>query len=212
MKTPLDFFRGEHTEQALLVGWICLLSHSLFLPVLSLVPAVGYLVSVTRATVDEEPTLPPVSLRSLFFGGVAASAICLLYGAIPLAVGVITISLAAETTIDPAGSGSILFLTGSTVTLFVVLIGLYILPIALCAYASGGVRAAVPDRSFLTVGTHAAYFIGWTSAVLLLAVGWFLGGVIEFVPLVGAIFTPLVWWFVLLVATRRLAAAYEAAR
>lgn len=208
----LDYVRGEHTEEALLIGWICLLAHSLFLPVLSFVPALGYLVSVMRATLDEEPTLPPVSPRSLLSDSVAASTICLLYGAIPLAVGTITISLVTETTIDPAGSGSILFLTGSTVTLFVVLVGLYVLPIALCAYAGGGVRDTVPDRSFLTVGTNAAYFIGWTSAVLILAAGWLFGGVVEFVPVLGAIFAPLVWWIVLLIATRRLAAAYEAAR
>lgn len=212
MRTSLDLFGGEHTEQALLIGWICLLAHSLFLPVLSLVPALGYLVLVMETTLEGESTLPPVSLPSIISQGVAASAISLLYGAIPLVVGAITISLAADTAIDPAGSGSILFLTGSTVTLFVVLIGLYVLPIALCAYAGHGARAAVLDRSFLTIGTHAAYFIGWTSAVLLFAVGWFLGGVIEFVPILGSILAPLVWWIVLFIGTRRLAAACEAAR
>lgn len=209
MGDRLAYFRGKNAEEALLVGWICLLAHSLLLPLVALVPALGYLVAVARAEIDGEPSLPAVEFRSLP-EGIAAGVICLLYGVIPLGVGAITVSLAGETTIDPAGGASILFLAGSTITLFVVLTGLYVLPIALCRYASGGLRDTVPDGSFLTVGTHAAYFIGWTSALLLLAAGWLLGGVVELVPLVGPILAPLVWWVVSIIATRRLAVVYRA--
>ncbi|MEM4782246.1 MAG: DUF4013 domain-containing protein [Halalkalicoccus sp.] len=212
MAGRLAFFGGEHTEEALLIGWICLLAHSLFLPLLALVPALGYLIAVVRATLTERPRLPPVSLRASLSEGFAASSICLLYGLVPLSVGAITITLATETTIDPAGGASILFLTGSTVTLFIVLAGLYFLPIALCRYSTEGLREALPDPSLVRAGTHAAYFVGWTSALVLFGVGWFAGGVIELLPLAGPVLAPLVWWCVALGATRRVAGAYGVTR
>lgn len=206
----LAFLRGENAEEALLVGWICLLAHTLFLPVLALVPALGYLVATARAVIGDEEALPPVEFRALFVEGIAASAVCLVYGLVPAAVGAITVSLASETAIDPQDGATLFFLIGSTTTLFVVLAGLYALPIALCRYADGTVRDALPSRRFLSVGTHAAYFIGWTSALLLFAAGWLAGGVVEVVPLVGPILAALVWWVTALAATRRLAAAYRA--
>ncbi|MFC6904146.1 DUF4013 domain-containing protein [Halalkalicoccus tibetensis] len=205
----LAYLRGEHAEEALLVGWICLLAHTLFLPVLALVPALGYLVATARAVIGGEEALPPVEFRALFSEGLAAGAICLLYGLIPATIGAVTVSLATETAIDPQDGATLFFLIGSTTTLFVVLAGLYALPIALCRYAVGGIRDALPSRAFLAVGTHAAYFIGWTSALLLLAAGGLGGGVIEIVPVVGPILAALVWWITAIVAARRLAAAYR---
>lgn len=211
MSKHAGYLRGENAEEAVLTGWICLLAHSLFLPMLALVPALGYLVATTRAMIEEESALPPVEFRSLFVSGAGASAVCLAYGLVPAAVGAITISLAGTAVIDPGSGESILFLTGSTVTLFVVLTGLYLLPIALCRYAVSGLRDALPDRSFLPVATHAAYFIGWTSALVLLAAGWFAGGVVELLPVVGPVLAPLIWWVVALAAARRLAVGYRAA-
>ncbi|MDL5361290.1 DUF4013 domain-containing protein [Halalkalicoccus sp. NIPERK01] len=212
MAERLAFLRGGHAEEALLVGWICLLAHSLFVPVLPLVPALGYLVAVARATIDDESALPPVDLRALVSDGAAASAVCLGYGLVPLAVGAVTVSLASGTAVDPTGGASPLFLLGSTTTLFVVLAGLYALPIALCASARGGIRAALPGRPFLRVAGHAAYFVGWTGGVVLFALGVAAGGVVERLPVAGPVLAPLVRWVVVLAATRRLAAAYRAAR
>lgn len=210
VRERLAFLRGEHAEEALLVGWICLLAHTLFLPVLALVPALGYLVAAGRAVIQEEEALPPVGFRALFSEGIGAGAICLVYGLIPAAVGAVTVSLATETAIDPQDGATLFFLIGSTTTLFVVLAGLYALPIALCRYAVGSLRDALPSRAFLVVGTHAAYFIGWTSALLLLAAGGLAGGVVEVAPVIGPILAALVWWATAIVAARRLAAAYRA--
>lgn len=210
MSGHVAYLRGENAEEAVLLGWICLLAHSLFLPILPLVPALGYLVATARAMTEDEPALPPVGFRSLFGSGVRASAICLAYGLVPIAVGAITITLAGTAAIDPGSGESILFLTGSTVTLFVVLTGLYLLPIALCRYATGDLRDSFLDRTVLPVATHAAYFIGWTSALVLFAAGWFAGGVIELVPIFGPILAPLIWWVVSLAATRRIAVGYRA--
>lgn len=212
MRERLAYLRGEHAEEALLVGWICVLAHTLLLPVLALVPALGYLVATTRAVIGGESALPAAEGRSLLHEGIAAGVICLVYGVFPFAVGAITISLATGATIDPEGGASLLFLMGSTVTLFVVLTGLYALPIALCRYATGGMRDALPDRSFAGVAGHAAYFVGWTSALLIVAAGGLAGGVAGAVPLIGPLLAALVWWVVAIAATRRIAAAYRAAR
>lgn len=210
-RNRLAFLRGEHAEEALLVGWICLLGHTLFLPVLALVPVLGYLVAAARAVIEEKKALPPVEFRALLSEGVAAGAICLGYGLIPAAVGAVTVSLATETAIDPRDGASLFFLVGSTTTLFVVLAGLYALPIALCRYAVGSVRDALPSRAFLRVAGRAAYFVGWTSALILLTAGVLAGSVVGAIPLLGPVLAPLVWWVVVLAATRRLAAGYREA-
>lgn len=211
MSERLAFLRGENAEEALLVGWICLLTHSLFLPWLSLVPAVGYLVAVARAVIDRESALPPVEFRTLLVDGPVASAIGLGYGLVPLAVGVITISLASGTTVDPTGGTGPLFLVGSTTTLFVLLAALYTVPVALCGYARGGVGSALPDSSFVRIMGRAAYFVGWTSALVVLAAGALAGSVVGAVPLIGPLLGPLVRWLCVLAATRRLAAGYREA-
>lgn len=210
MSDRLAFLRGDHAEEALLIGWICLLVHALLVPILALVPAIGYLVAVARATIGGESTLPAVSLRSLLPEGTIASAICLVYGLPPLAVGAITVSLAAGTTADPA-TGAPFFLLGSTMTLCTVLAGLYVLPIALCGYARGGVRDALPGRAFRRTGTCAAYFVGWVGALVVFVASALAGGVVAAIPLVGPLLAPLVWWVGALATTRRLAAGYRAA-
>ncbi|MCL7419064.1 MAG: hypothetical protein M8354_14690, partial [Halalkalicoccus sp.] len=133
------------------------------------------------------------------------------YGLVPIAVGVITVSLATETTVDPTGGTGPLFLVGSTMTLFVVLAALYTVPVALCGYARGGAGSALPDSSFVRIMGRAAYFVGWTSALVVLAAGALAGSVVGAVPLIGPLLAPLVWWVVALAATRRLAAGYREA-
>ncbi|WP_122090486.1 DUF4013 domain-containing protein [Halalkalicoccus subterraneus] len=209
MSERLAFLRDENAEEALLIGWICLLAHAVFVPWLPLVPAVGYLVAVARAVIGRESALPPVEVRSLLADGAVASAICLGYGLVPLAVGVITVSLASETTVDPVGAMGPLFLIGSTMTLFVVLAALYAVPIALCGYARGGIGSARPDDSFVRIMGRAAYFVGWTSALVVLASGALAGSVVGAVPLLGPLLAAFVWWVVALASTRRLAAGYR---
>ncbi len=211
MSGRLTYLWGEHAEDALLVGWICLLAHTLFVPWLPLVPVVGYLVTVARAVIDGGSALPAVEFRSLLSTGTVASAICLGYGLVPLAVGAITISLASDTALDIGGAASPFFLVGSTMTLFLVLAGLYVTPIALCRYAVGSARDGFLDGPFLRVAGRAAYFVRWTSALVVLAAGVLAGSVIGVVPLIGPLFAPLVWWVTAIATTRRLAAGYRAA-
>lgn len=203
--------RGEYAEEALLVGWVCLLAHTLFVPVLPLVPTVGYLVAALRSTVDGDP-VPPAVGWSILRRGVGGSVVLVGYGLVPVAVGAITLELAGAATLDPEGRGSILFLVGSTVTLFVLLSFLYALPIALCGYARDDLRGAVPGPRFVRVAGHGAYFVGWTTALAGLAIGWLLGEAIASVPVLGPVLATLWWWYVLLVCVRRIGLAEEATR
>lgn len=205
--------RGEHAEEALLIGWICLLVHLLFVPALTLVPAIGYLISVLRSTVNEgeqRATPPPVGW-TILRRGVVGGLLLIGYGLVPVAVGATTLGLAGTTSIEPDTGGSLLFLVGSTTTLFVLLSFLYVLPIALCGYAREGRGGAVPGSGFATVGAHAAYFVGWTVALVILGLGWFVGEAVASLSTLGPVLAALWWWYVLLVSTRRIGLAYAAA-
>lgn len=203
--------RGEHAEEALLIGWICLLAHVLFIPVFPLVPAVGYLVLVLRSTVDGE-SAPPAVGRTVLRRGVVGSLLLAGYGLVPVAVGAITIELAGSATIDPDAGGSLFFLTGSTVTLFVLLGALYVIPIALCGYAREGLGGALPGSGFARVAGHGAYFFGWTVSLVGLALGWLVGEAIASIAVLGPVLAALWWWYVLLLVARRIGLAYAAAR
>jgi hypothetical protein len=203
--------RGEHAEEALLVGWICLLAHSLFVPLLPLVPAVGYLVLVSGSSVEGESAPPAVGWTVLRRGAVG-SLLLAGYGLVPIAVGTITLELAGSAAIDPDAGDSILFLAGSTVTLFVLLGALYVLPIALCGYAREGISGALPGSGFTRVARHGAYFVGWTVSLVGLAVGWLVGESVVSLPVLGPVLAALWWWYVLLVCTRRIALAYASTR
>lgn len=204
--------RGEHAEEALLVGWICLLAHHLFLPVLSLIPAAGYLVAVLRSTTEGGSSPPSLEYRSLLRRGMIALAVVSVYGVVPLTAGAITFELAGAAAFDPGAGASIPFFLGSTVTLFVLLGFLYALPIALCRYAREGLRGAVPGRAFGRIAGHAAYFVGWTATVVLIVVGWFIGGVFTALPALGPVLAAFCWWYTLITCARRIGLAYAAAR
>ncbi len=206
--------RGEHAEEALLVGWICLLVHLLFVPGLPLVPAIGYLISVLRSTVNEggQRAAPPTVGWTILRRGAVGGLLLIGYGLVPVAVGATTFGLAGTASIDPGAGGSLLFLVGSTTTLFVLLGFLYALPIALCGYAREGLGGAVPGSGLATAGGHAAYFVGWTVALVILGLGWFVGEAVASLPVLGPVLAALWWWYVLLVSTRRIGLAYAAAR
>ena len=202
--------RGEHAEETLLVGWICLFAHSQFLPVLPLVPAIGYLVLVLRSTLDGEAT-PPAVPWAVVRRGTVGSLLLAGYGLVPVAVGAITFELAGSATLDPETGDSLFFLAGSTVTLFVLLGFLYVIPIALCGYAREGISGAVPDWGFTRIAGHGAYFVGWTAALVILALGRLVAGAVASLPVLGSVLVALWWWYVLLVCARRIGLAYAAA-
>ncbi len=200
--------RGEHAEKALLAAWLCVLVHSIALPVLALVPLLGYsTVVLERGEGDEPPTFLD---RSVLRRGLGASALTVAYGAIPLGTALVTFVLLAESGREPTGVGSVIVLAGSTTVLFVLAAAAYLLPIALANYArSGPLRAGF--SGLVPIATHAAYFVGWCSGSILGLLGLALASALVDLGGVLAVLGSLVGAYVTIVAARRIGRGYAVA-
>jgi hypothetical protein len=172
-------FRGQRGVDTLLVGGALHLL-SVYVPVLPLVPVLGYLVVVLGDTsVRDSPSryaaLPPLSdgreiLRRGVGGAVVLTAF-LLPATVTLLVTVAGLSQSSLSA-DEIGIGTSLgFVTGSTASLMLAVLFLYLLPAALANYVStGSVRAAFDREVLVRAARHGAYFY---DVVLGLVVGGF---------------------------------------
>lgn len=209
MYEPLGYpLRGDHAEKALLAAWLCALVHAIALPVLALVPLLGYVASVLAA--GDEPEPPPFLRRETLERSVGASALVAAYGAVPLGVALVTFRLLAATEREPTGGGVFVVLLGATAVLFVLATFAYLLPIGLANYArSGSLRAGVSGLA--GVAGHAAYFVGWCAGAVLLLVGAALSSGLADAGGVLAVLGSLVGAYAALVGARRIGLGYAAA-
>jgi hypothetical protein len=201
--------RGEHAEKALLAAWLCVLVHSIALPVLALVPLVGYLTVVLGRGDGDEP--PAFLDRSVLRRGLGASALALAYGTVPLGMALVTFVLLTESGREPTGADTVIVLAGSTTVLFVLAVAAYLLPISLANYArSDSLRAGFAGLT--PIATHAAYFVGWCSGSVLGLLGLALASAL--VDLGGplAVLGSLVGAYAVIVAARRIGRGDAAAR
>lgn len=166
--------RGTERERPLLAAWVCVLA-SFLVPVIPLVPFVGYLVRVIDASDRDEPA--PGFVREflpLLRRGVGGTALTLVFLAGPFVVLLITVygAMFGVESVEPGETPLLLVYAGSTVVLVVALVGAYLLPIALFRYGRTGSLRAAFSRKWLRGGaTHAAYFAGWSLGAVLLTVG-----------------------------------------
>lgn len=184
--------RGDHAVETLLVGGLCHLLAA-FVPVVPLVPVVGYLVCALddRARThrpDLPETTPPTfhDPRTILRRGLGGSLVVVAYLAVPTVVLVVTLGGTVSQSLEsvPGVGLSLGFFTASTVTLLVAVLFAYLLPAGLAAYAVGGsLRAGFDPTAVRAVATDARYFVTWGVAVVVLS----LAGVL-FAPLnaVGA--------------------------
>ncbi|WP_331232838.1 DUF4013 domain-containing protein [Natronorarus salvus] len=200
--------RGEHAEKALLAAWLCVLVHSIALPVLALVPLLGYLATVLETGDEDEP--PTFLDRTVLRRGIGASVLAGVYGAIPLGMALVTFYLLAETGREPTGAGTLIVLAGSTTVLFVLATAAYLLPIALANYArSDSLRAGL--KRLRPIAVHAAYFVGWSSGSILGLLGLALTSALVDLGGVLAVLGSLVGAYMTIVAVRRVARGYAVA-
>ncbi|GAB3029138.1 DUF4013 domain-containing protein [Natronobiforma cellulositropha] len=200
--------RGRTGEKAVLAAWLCVFLHAIALPVLALVPLVGYLASVLVAGGERTP--PPVFERSLLARSLGAAVLTVAYAAGPVAIVLVTVRLLLETAREPTGADVFVVFAGSTAVLATLAVAAYLLPIALANYATAGsLRAGFSTLS--PVATHAGYFVGWCSGLVLALVGVTLSsgllGASSALTVVGAF----VGGYTALVATRRVARGYALA-
>jgi|GEM_PF-1880022 len=197
LRSPVDGPRGE---RPLLAVWIAL-ALAVVVPVLPLVPVVGYLVRALAATARGDQMPPALSdARTLMGRSVGGSLLCLLCLGPPLAALLVTVYGLISTT---GGSVPRLrFLAGSTAVLLFGLLGLYLLPITLATYGTtGSLRSALSPSPLRPVAGHGAYFIGWTLGALVLAFAAGAGSALFAIPRLGPLLAAFVLAYGLLVTT-----------
>lgn len=158
LRFPFRGDRGDVLETLAVGGGLHLLAA--FLPVLPIVPVVGYLVGVLRDGGEGEPPLFREP-RRLLRDGLLGSVVCLAYLLPPAAFLLLTVGRAAVDGV-PADVPSSLFLAFSTLSLLIAVAFAYVLPAALVALARSGIRAAFAPRALLAAVANGRYFYGWT--------------------------------------------------
>jgi hypothetical protein len=173
-------FRGPKRERPVLATWVLFLigtvvpvmphvpAVGLIVPLLAVLAAMGYLVRVLVASERGEPAPPLVPAPlALLRDGAGCLLVSVAYLAIPFVLLAVTVhgALFTDRVPDPGSPSTVAIYAGSTAVLVLSLLGAYLLPIGLATYgARGSLRAAFSRSSLWVVGTHAAYFAGWSVA------------------------------------------------
>ncbi|OVE83034.1 DUF4013 domain-containing protein [Natronolimnobius baerhuensis] len=198
-------FRGDHAEKALLSAWLCVLVHALILPVLALVPLLGYAIRVLATGEDDTP--PPFLERTVLRQSLGGLALTAVYAVVPLVTTIVVISLFVADGEPPAEADAIFFLFGSTATLIVLAIFAYVLPIGLANYGrERTLRAGVTNLT--SVAGNAIYFVGWASGTMLFLVGVSISSVLIDAGSVFTVLGSFVGAYAVIVSSRRIGRSY----
>lgn len=209
MREALSYpIRGEHAEKAMLSAWLCVLVHAIALPVVALVPLVGYVATILAS--GDDPHLPRFLERPMLGRSLGATALAVGYGIVPVGAALVTIRLLLEGNHPPGDADALFVLLGSTAALLLLAGYAYVLPIALARYVrAGSLRAGV--TASLNAAFHAAYFVGWTAGAVLLLVGAAFSSVLLASGGIGTVVGSLVGAYTALAASRRVARGYATA-
>ncbi|QWC18800.1 DUF4013 domain-containing protein [Halorubrum sp. 2020YC2] len=203
---------GDAAERPLLAVWL-LLALSVALPVLPAVPVVGYLVRVLAAS-ERGDAIPPFlsDARTLLRRSLGGLVVCLAFLGVPFAA--LLVTLYGVVTLEPGANAPVgRILAGSTVVLFVGLLGAYLAPISLTAYGrTGSLRRAFSSDALRPVAGHPAYFFGWTLGFTALVVTVGVGGALFSLSRIGPLAGTLVLAYGLLVTAYLWGRAGERAR
>ena len=174
LRFPLRGDRGDALETLAVGGGLHLLAA--FVPVLPLVPVVGYLVGVLRdesAAPDERRDGGDPALfrhpRRLLRDGLVGSAVCLAY-LLPAAAFLLLTVGRAVTDGVPADVPAPVFVVAGTLSLLLAISFAYVLPAALVGLARSGWRGAFAPGPLFGVVTTGRYFFGWTVGAVALGV------------------------------------------
>lgn len=162
---------GAAGERPVLAGWILILL-AFLVPVLPLIPLLGYLVAVLAAS-ERGDDAPPFLARPrhLLWRGLLATVVLAVYLAIPAIVLVVTVfgAVTVGGLRDAGFVATVTIYAGSTAVLTLSLAGLYLCPVGLGRLgAEGRLRAAFDGAALRSVGGHAAYFVAWVVGALVL--------------------------------------------
>lgn len=197
---------GETAERPLLLGWILVLLGFL-VPVLPLVVFLGYLVRVLASSASGAESPPSVgAVPALVRRGVGGTVIAVAYLALPAVVLAVTFRGLTGSPRVPTGlAGTLVFSAGTTTVLCLALLSSYLLPVALTAYGrTGRLRAAFETDRLRVPATAGGVFVGWTVALVFVAVGAALSRAVVDVARVGPVIAALVVAYTATVACRRI--------
>lgn len=186
---------GEERERPLLALWILVLA-GFVVPLVPLVPVVGYLIRVLDAS-DRGAPAPALfeDAWTLLRRGVGGTGLAVGFLAGPFLALLVTVygAMFGAGAFAAGGPSTLLVAAGSVVVLLFAVLGGYLLPIALFRYGrTGSLRAAVEARWLRGAATHGAYFAGWILGAAVAAAGAGLARALLSVPRVGPVLAALV--------------------
>jgi hypothetical protein len=183
---------GDRSDEVLVGAWALYLLAGL-VPVLPLLPYVGYLVRVLAASASRDETAPvPDDPRALISQGVVVGLVAAAYLAVPVAVTAGTAGGLARAPRPTSLPSTLVVLAGGSVLLGVVLGFSYLLPASLTAYGVTGDWRRSFDRTALRLaGTHGAYFYRWWLGAVAFVAGTAVAGTLWSLGPVGRAVAPL---------------------
>lgn len=193
--------RGDDALTKVAIGGILGLLGFLIVPVILVF---GYLVRVIRdvsAGVDDAP--PPFDeWEQLFFDGLKATVITLVYTTVPaliLAIALAPVILVFGISVDGSGGG-VPGIVSALILLIVFAVGIlaflallattYVVPVAVTAFArTGRLGAAFSVRELRRIGWRSEFAIGWLIAAVITVLVGFAEGVLV-ATILGALLVP----------------------
>jgi hypothetical protein len=189
--------------RTVLIGGLLTLASVLVVPAF---PLYGYLLRVLRGGMTEAAE-PPVfdDWGTLFREGIVAFAIVIVYQLIPLLVMAVTVggSLAAIATGSDAGAtaGVAGLLGGLALSALLALVFGYVTLIGVANYAHTGRAGAAFDLDVIrAVAVDGAYAVPWLYGVVALIAANVVAGVLNVVPILGAIVGVFVFFYAQMIA------------
>lgn len=165
---------GATTERPLLACWVLVLLGFL-VPVLPLIPFVGYLVRVLVVSARGDPDPPAFldDLSGLVRLGLGGTVVAVGYLAVPVVLLLVTVNGALGFSGELDGFvESLLFFSGSTIVLTLSLVAVYLFPVALISYGrERRLRAAVDRATVLSLPRRLNVFVGWAIGFVVVSVG-----------------------------------------
>lgn len=194
---------GPDRERPLLGVWILLMLSGL-LPVLPLVPFLGYLIRVLRASATGE-SAPPIDtdIRRLLVQGLSGSALVVVYLSVPTVVLFLTLSrLQSTLRHSPVGFlDGIAFYGGSTAALSLFILGLYLVPAGFFVSERKGVWAAVRRQRLQPIVASLSYFSYWVMGAAVLGLAGGIGALLLSRPRLGPVLSSFVIAYASLLAS-----------
>lgn len=200
--------------KTVLIGGLLLIFSFLIIPAIAVY---GYLITVIKGSLDDHPEPPAFEdWVGLLRKGVLAWIIGLVYLLVPLVIATITIggSIAAMSTASRAGqvAGVAGMFWGLGLSFVLTLVFGYFAVVALVNFArTDEVGAAFDFTTIKDVALDGDYLVAWLLSIAVFIVASVIGGLLNLIPLLGAIVGAFLFFYAEVVAAKLWAGGFSAA-